>query len=363
MASSQKDFMSRILTVGLLITISLHSTGAQVGVSYGRLGSELPCTEDVIALYKNNSITRMRIYDPHPPTLHALGGTGIELMVGIPEADLPDLADCQCHADDWVKANILSYPDVKFRYIAVGNEVSPSSKYAPFVLPAMKHIYNALSALCIGNKISVSTSIKTDLLGNSTPPKDGVFLSNVTWYIRPIVEFLSDTRTPLLVNVYPYFAYMNDMENISPSFALLQPNSGKELGGVYYDNLFYAILDAVHAAMEKILASSSSMSARLASVSASTTVSETGHSSSHKNKPVEKESVGDGDFSSVENARIYNNNLMRIVKKGTPKRPGIPIETYIFAMFDEDLKPGPDYERHFGIFLANGRPKYPLRFY
>ncbi|KAG6390346.1 hypothetical protein SASPL_148079 [Salvia splendens] len=309
----------------------------------------------------------MRIYDPHPPTLQALGGTSIELMVGIPEADLPDLAQCQCHADDWVKANILSYPDVKFRYIAVGNEVSLESRYAPFVLPAMKHIYNSLNGLCVGNNIIVSTSIKTDLLGKSTPPKDGEFKPNVTWFIRPIVEFLSDTRAPLLVNVYPYIAYMNDKEHIRLPFALLQPNSGEKLGGVHYDNLFYAILDAVLSAMEKILASSSSssLSVRLQSGSVSTTVSETGQPAPPKKKKGggRKLSDEDEDFLTVENARIYNNNLMRIVKKGTPKRPGIPIETYIFAMFDEDLKPGPEYERNFGIFYSNGRPKYPLRFY
>ena len=76
---------------------------AEVGVCYGRLGSNLPCPEDVVALYKQNGIKRMRIYDPYKPTLEALCGSGIELMLGIPEADLPDLAKHQSHADEWVQ--------------------------------------------------------------------------------------------------------------------------------------------------------------------------------------------------------------------------------------------------------------------
>ncbi|XP_042025526.1 glucan endo-1,3-beta-glucosidase-like [Salvia splendens] len=249
---------------------------AEVGVCYGRLGSNLPCPEDVVALYKQNGIKKMQIYHPDSATLQSLGGSSIELMVGIPDAYLPDLAQCQC--DDWVQvigfivtchwANIASYPDVKFGYIVVGNEVEPSSEYGPLILPAMQHIHNALCEAGLEKQITVSTSIKLTLLGNSSPPSHGEFLQNVTWYIKPIVEFLRDTNAPLLANVYPYFSYMNDMVNIKLCFALLQPGCGLDLGGVYYDNLFYATVDAVYAAMEKILATSSSpISAELQSTS------------------------------------------------------------------------------------------------
>lgn len=55
---------------------------------------------------------------------------------------------------------------------------------------------------------------------------------------------------------------------------------------------------------------------------------------------------------SVDNAKAYNGNLINHLrsKVGTPLMPGKSIDTYIFALYDEDLKPGPGSERGFGLF-------------
>ena len=55
---------------------------------------------------------------------------------------------------------------------------------------------------------------------------------------------------------------------------------------------------------------------------------------------------------SVENARAYNGNLIAHLRSlvGTPLMPGKSVDTYIFALYDEDLKPGPAYERAFGLY-------------
>lgn len=55
---------------------------------------------------------------------------------------------------------------------------------------------------------------------------------------------------------------------------------------------------------------------------------------------------------SVQNAKAYNGNLIAHLRSmvGTPLTPGKSVDTYFFALYDENLKPGPGSERAFGLF-------------
>ncbi|KAF9599297.1 hypothetical protein IFM89_036595 [Coptis chinensis] len=64
----------------------------------------------------------------------------------------------------------------------------------------------------------------------------------------------------------------------------------------------------------------------------------------------------------LENAVSYNGNLVKHVNsgKGTPLMPNRIFETFIFSLFNENLKPGFTDERNFGLFRSDLTPVYDV---
>lgn len=309
-----------------------------VGVCYGGLGNNLPNAQEVVNLYKQQGIKRMRLFDANKWALEALRGSNIELILGVGNSELPSMANAG-NAEKWVQENVKKYyPSVKIRYIAVGNEVNPkgnAADKAQYSLPALTNIYNAVRNAGLQDKIKVSVVIDMQLLGNTYPPSAGAFRDDVRSYIDPIIGHLAWAKTPLLANVYPYFSYLYNQKDISLPYALFtQSGSSTTDQGRAYQNLWDAQMDALYSALE-----------RAGQGGIDVVVSETGWPSAG------------GAGTSVENAKTYLTKLIDHVQKGTPKRPKA-IETYIFAMFDENQKQGPEIEKHWGLFSPNKQAKY-----
>ncbi|CAL5212435.1 unnamed protein product [Lathyrus oleraceus] len=332
--------MSIVFLLVAILSIGLEFTGVQsIGVCYGVNGNNLPSRQEVIDLYKSNGITGMRIYYPDEEALQALRGSNIELILDVPRDTLSSLTDAN-QATDWVTKYVTPYSqEVKIKYITVGNEIHPDYNEAQYVLTALQNIQNAISAANLQGQIKVSIAIDMSLIGNSYPPKDGVFTDQAKSYLQPIINFLMNNGAPLLANVYPYFAYIGNEQSIHLDYALFNQQGNNDAG---YQNLFDAQLDSVYAALAQVGGSNLQI-----------VVSESGWPSAG----------GDG-ATTVDNAATYYNNLINHVKSGngTPLKPGVAIETYLFAMFDENLKSGASTEQHFGVFNPDKSPKYQINF-
>jgi len=321
---------------------SIIADGAKIGVNYGMDGTDLPPAGQVVTLMKNNNIGKMRIFQANRDALKAFANSGIDVIVGVGNNELQLISSSQAAANGWVNDNIRPfYPATNIKYIAVGNEVLPGTPYVSYLVPAMRNIQAAIQNANLQNNIKVSTT-HTSGVTSGFPPSKGVFTDDVKGTMRSLLQFLSDHGSPFMANIYPYISYTGNRGSISLDYALFKSTSTVvQDGGRSYKNLFDALVDTLLSAMQA-----------LGYPNIPLIVTESGWPS------------GGADVATVDNARAYNNNLIRHVLStaGTPKRPGTSIETYIFALFNENKKGGAETERHFGLFNPNQQPVYPVNF-
>ncbi|KAM3381988.1 putative glucan endo-1,3-beta-glucosidase GVI [Capsicum galapagoense] len=310
--------------------VSLSSGVEGIGVNYGLLGNNLPPPAQVINLLKSRNIQNIRIFDPNQDVLKALEGSGISLILGTRNEDLQALASDTSFAKNWILTNVIPHAStVKITYISAGNEVIPGP-LATFVLGAMQNLDSALKANNLN--IPVTTSISLGVLGTSYPPSNGAFSGDAVQFLQPIAQVLATKQYPLLANVYTYFAYSENPAQTQLDYALLKSTAPIVSDGQFqYNNLFDATVDSLYAALEKVGQSAVEI-----------VVTETGWPSA-------------GDvYATIDNAQTYVNNLVSHVAsgQGTPKRPGKVLQTYIFALFNENQKPAGT-EENFGLFYPN----------
>ncbi|XP_019153291.1 PREDICTED: glucan endo-1,3-beta-D-glucosidase isoform X2 [Ipomoea nil] len=336
-----------LFTSSFFFLLLLHLTAAQsfIGVNYGQVADNLPAPEATAKLLESTSIERVRLYGADPAMIRALADTGIGIMIGVANGDIPAMASDPGVAKNWVAANVLAfYPASKITTINVGNEIlySGDRNLMTQLLPAMQNMENALGAASLAGKIKVSTVHGMSLLRSSDPPSSGSFDPAVTDLLKGLLGFNNATGSQFWVNPYPFFAYQSDPRPETLAFCLFQPNSGRVDSGtkIKYMNMFDAQLDAVRSALNA-----------LGFKDVEIGVAETGW-------PYKGDSTEVGP--SIENAKAYVGNLITHLRSlvGTPLMPRKSVDTYLFALYDEDLKPGPTSERSFGLF----RPDLTMTF-
>lgn len=218
----------------------------------------------VVAHYIQNNIHKMPLYyDPNEAALTALSllGTQHSAQCSCLASRMTTfktlIASIQANANAWFQNNVRNYGDVRFKYVAIGNEVQPGDSFAQFLVSAMRNIQTAISNADLGNQVQVSIAIDTKAIGFVSSLERLVHIQNRP-LCNPIIRFLVDNKSPLLVNLYPYFAYLQCKDNIGAihlDYALFIVPSVvvqeyKMASLVFVINPFDAILDVVYSALE-----------------------------------------------------------------------------------------------------------------
>ncbi|KAJ4835046.1 hypothetical protein Tsubulata_012841 [Turnera subulata] len=331
--------LATILAIHNYQIIGTANAAVGIGVNYGMVGDNLPPSKEVINMYKQYNIPNMRLFDPNPNALSAVKGTQISLSLGVRNEDVPSIASSQAGADAWFTTNVQPYVGaVNIAYITLGNEIVPS-EFAGSILGAMQNLQNTLTTHQLTN-IKLTTVISMATLASSYPPSTGAFTPAAAAVMKGILGFLSQNQSPLMLNVYPYFAYASDPTDIRLDYAqFTAPGPVVHDGNLSYQNLFDAMVDAVFWAMESLGFNNVGL-----------VVSESGWPS-----------AGNGNMTTPALASVYNKNYLQHITSGvgTPKRPGGILGGYIFAMFNEDQKPA-GVEQNWGLFTPDMKPVYPV---
>ncbi|KAL2316718.1 hypothetical protein Fmac_030594 [Flemingia macrophylla] len=346
----QSSMMAPLAFPFLLLLLSFSASSSEagsIGINYGRVANDLPTPSKVVELLKTQGLNRVKLYDTDATVLSAFANSGIKVVVAMPNELLSKAASDESFTDAWVQANISKYyPATQIEGIAVGNEVfvDPNNT-TKFLVPAMKNVHASLSKQNLDAAIKVSSPLALSALQSSFPASSGSFKSElVEPVIKPMLEFLRQTDSHLMLNAYPFFAYAANADKISLDYALFRDNPGvvDSGNGLKYSNLFDAQIDAVFAAMSALQYGDVPV-----------TVSETGWPSA-------------GDSNEVgakpENAASYNGNLVKRVLSGsgTPLKPNASLDVFLFALFNENLKTGPTSERNYGLFYPSEKKVYDI---
>ncbi|CAN8259473.1 unnamed protein product [Cochlearia groenlandica] len=333
----------------LLLSLLTYTNGAFIGVNIGTDLTNLPSPSDVVTLLKSRQITHIRLYDANSHMLKAFANTSIQVMVGVTNQEILRIGRFPSAAAFWVNRNVAAYvPGTNITAIAVGNEVLTTAPHvAPILASALNNIHKALVASNLNFQVKVSSPMSMDIMPKPFPPSTSTFSPSWNTTVYQLLQFLKNTGSFFMLNAYPYYGYTTAngifpldyalFKQLSPVKQIVDPNTL-----LHYNSMFDAMVDAAYYSMEALNFSKIPV-----------VVTETGWPSF---------GGSDETAATVENAETFNSNLIKRVlnNSGPPSQPDMPINTYIYELYNEDKRSGPVSERNWGVLFPNGTSVYPL---
>ncbi|GAV75523.1 LOW QUALITY PROTEIN: Glyco_hydro_17 domain-containing protein, partial [Cephalotus follicularis] len=315
----------------------LHGV-TSLGISYGQVGNNLPPPEKVLGLLDSLKIRKVRIYDTNPQIQIAFANSNVELIVTIENEMLAVLMDSQQACGTDMEWSWNSYGSNGYRLCGYGTDMERLWKdYRTDTtwlrIVSLRIVMVRIVIIMIGIFVQVIVYGNVHALS--------LVCCGVSVVMSQYLQFLSSTKAPFWTNAYPYFAYKDDPSGISLDYALFNPKAVMvdPYTKLRYDNMLYAQVDAAIFAIARM-----------------------GYGNIEKVSEMRWPSKGDPNEvgATLENAAMYNRNLLRrkLGSEGTPLRPSMWLDGYVFALFNEDLKPGPTSERHYCLYQPDGTMCY-----
>jgi len=343
-----------ILSLVLLLGISVVEAPAQsvansnpfssiVGVNYGRqyASSPLPPAQAMQQIKQNFNM--VKLFGFEADVIQAAVANGLEIALGTLDNNLAEFASgtpTACPACDAYVAMIAPYKD-HIKVIILANEPFTRSELDPSQLvPAMQNLSAALKRATPPLDIPVTTVLAISTLGISYPPADGAFRPEFVADMSTLFAYLGQAGNAnfIFLNAYPYLAIKENPVDIHLAYALFQ----QPVGG--FANLFAAQYTAFRAAMSKLNPPATMP----------VLIGESGWASAGSNVTIDPSDspvppCTDRLIATRCNEGVYVKGFIEWVKLQTP-----PVVSFLFEMYDENLKPGSPDEPYFGLFDESG---------
>ncbi|KAL0339717.1 UNVERIFIED_CONTAM: Glucan endo-1,3-beta-glucosidase 8 [Sesamum radiatum] len=327
------------------IILVLYSTtfvaDAAIGINWGRQTAQKLVPSMVVDLILQNGIKHARVYSTQKDILEAFVGSGIDLSIsifGYPEVRTPETAK------KWLQARTKFFDSCNISRVYIGNYVFKdgitNKTKLNMSMMALESVQNALNEAGYG-RVKVTLPCPEGVLINITRPSEAEFRPEIKVEMVSTLRFLQANNAPFVVEIFPISHVIDNGWDVS--FAFPDNKSTHvvtDINGAVYTNVFEFMHDAFAWALRKAGAPDIKI-----------VVGQVGWPT---------DGYPGANVSTAE--RFYKHLLPYVVSnKGTPMRPGTPIDTYVHALTDENKMPFfHPFARHWGIYASNGEPKYKI---
>ncbi|KAL0453161.1 UNVERIFIED_CONTAM: Glucan endo-1,3-beta-glucosidase 8 [Sesamum latifolium] len=327
------------------IILVLYSTipvaDSAIGINWGRESAQKLVPSMVVDLILQNGLKHARVYSTQKDILGAFLGSGIDLSITIfdfPRVRTPDTAK------KWVQSRTEFFDSCNISRVYLGSHVFKdgitNKTILNMSLMALESVQNALNEAGYG-RIKVTLPCPEGVLINITRPSEAEFRPEIKAEMVSTLRFFQANNAPFVVELFPISHVVDNGWDVSFAFP---DNKSRhvvtDVKGAVYTNVFEFMHDAFVWALRK--AGAPDIKIVIGQVGWPT------------------DGYPGANVSTAE--RFYKDLLPYVVSnRGTPMRPGAPIDTYVHALTDENQMPFVHpFARHWGIYASNGEPKYKV---